>query len=295
MAAITGATTTTSLTELIPAEQLAGLGSVARAVPIADFAAFPMNVVGSNVLRLPRLDDAAVPLSEASGKTETDEFAATEQTASEASVTAATVGIRKAPSDELKLFSPYAVSAELARDSMLAMMEQMDEDVLTNITSAANTSNFSGLNLTIERLGAAIASLRLRNGPGSMVIVLHETPLEDLKASHRAAGLGYGLAMTAQAQALLNANARGIVGSFEGAPIAATTEVPIFDGSNHASAIIKRGSSANNSGLAWAFWQQMVMERDREVVRKSDEIVTSAIYGTTLVRDDCIQELVTAQ
>jgi hypothetical protein len=296
MAAITSATTTTSLVETVPAEQIAGvLGAVARAVPIADAAAFPFGVSGSNIVRIVQLSDAAFATSESSGKTETDEFAAVEQLAVESTVTAVTVGIRKAVSDEIEMHGVFGGVAIAAMDSILAGLEQLDQDVLSRITSAGNASNFSGLDYTIERRGVALAALRLRNGPGQIREVLHETAYADLLKSMRAAGLAYGIAMGAQIAGQLNAQLKGFMPPFEGVPLLVSTDVPQFDANNWSSALVRVGGAPADSGLAYAIWKPMVTERDRVITRLYTEIVTSSRYGSTLVRDDCIQEVITSK
>lgn len=294
MAAITDATTTSSLTELIPAEQIAEVGQSAFPIPIASMVAATVSCGPSNVHRIPYYDSVSVPLSQGAGKSETDEFAATEQTASEASMTASTVGIRYALADEVGVFAGQALDISLVAQQFGAMLEQIDEDTLSNITSAANTSDFSGSDLTIERVGTAVAALRQRNGPGRLALALSEVQLEDLKKSYRSAGLAYGAAMNAQIAANLNAQVRGEVGVHEGMPIFATTVVPAYDGNNDAGAVVRVGDKASESGLALGVWMPVRLERARGAngaVRMHDELVTAAIYSSTLVRDDCIQEI----
>ncbi len=299
MAAITNATTTTSLTEMVPAETLDPiLGVAARAVPIAEMVAGRAMVGKSNVHRLISWSDAEWGETEAAGKTQTDEFTTVEQLAVEATLTAATAGIRKALADEVQLFSPFSIEPGLIMESFLGGLEQFDQDVLSNITSAANTSNFSGLDLTIERWGVALAALRANNGPGQIVAVLHEQGFSDLLASLRASGSGYGHAQGAAMGGLLNAQAKGVHPPLEGIPIFVSTEVPQFDANNWSNAFVRRGMGAANSGLAYGVWKPITFERGRGADgarRMHTELVTSSVYASTLNRDDAVQELVTSK
>lgn len=302
MAAISGATTTSSLAEIIAAEQIdPRLGQSARAIPVAEMVAFSQSVMGSNTVRFPFFEGVDPSYSEGSGRAggETDEWTASEETTTEASATASSVAIRKAISDEARVFSSIGDPVQaIVAESFLAMLEQVDTDVLGRITAAANTSNHSGSDLTIERLGAAMAALRLRNGPGQMRIVLHETQLEDLKKSYRSAGLAYGAALSDQIAANLNGQLRGSVGVHEGVPLFASTKVPQYDASNWAGAVVRVGAAASESGLAFAVWRPIEFERARGgsgAARWKDELIVGSIYGSTLVRDDAVQEIVTSK
>lgn len=297
MAQITNATTTTSITEVVPAEEiLQAVGDVNRAVPVAMSVAAVFAAPGvSPTINIPLWSDAAVPLSEASDNAETEDLDATEQLLTEASIAAATVAIRKALSDEASLHSQIDAIAGLIRENGLAMLEQFDEDVLTNITSATNTSNFSGLDFTIERWGTALAGLRANTGPGRVVGVFHDFQVDDLRASLRASGLGYGLFQQPQGASMLNQQAKGLMGELEGVLVYSTKEVPQFDANNWSGAFLRLGDHPGNSGLAAAVWRGITTELQREIVTISTDLVTHSIYGSTLVRNDCVEEVVTSK
>ena len=296
-------TTLTSLTELVPAEEISmAIGEVARSATVATVLAVGVSLTGmSPTFRLVRWDDAAVPLSESSDKTEAAAFSETEQLASESTLSAATVGIFKEPTIEVLTHQKRDLITALLMESAKAMLDQLDEDVLTNLTSATTTIDHSNTDLNVDRFAEADTSLASGEGPGDVhVAVMHETAYGDMKVSLRNQAGAYGFAQQQQFATLLNAKMKGFKGEHEGYIMLVTNNVPQYDANNWVTGLIRRSSgsgeaAAVNSGLAMGVWQPMKNELEWNPTTLSYDLVTWSIYGSCLNRQDSVRELVTSK
>lgn len=288
MAAISNATTTTSITESINSEYIQRVvQDVQRAQPIA------MNVgnvvIGSgtnaSVYTIMKLDDLSVSLNEDSGKTQTDELAASEQTLTETQITAVTVGVRVGISDEASQDSILNLLETAIRNGSAKLKDIMDVDYFENSTGITLNSDFSGTDLTIDRFGAALAKYRNANPVGGRpVFVGHETQISDLRDSLRSAGgsqllaSAYGDQMTG---AMMNMN-RGYVGMFEGVEVWSTTNVVQADASNWTGVLMSGGMGG---AMSLGIWKPITIELEREAKRLMTDVVLSVRYGTKLTND----------
>ena len=91
------------------------------------------------------------------------------------------------------------------------------------------------------------------------------------------------------AQALLNANARGLLGRHEGVLWFESGNCPAFDGSNDCGAIFAAG---RGGAIALAEWVTLTNEIDRQVNTLSHDIVSRTRYGTGLVDDENLLRVV---
>ena len=87
----------------------------------------------------------------------------------------------------------------------------------------------------------------------------------------------------------------GLIGELESVMMYSTKEVPQFDANNWSGAFLRLGEHAGNSGLAAAVWRGISHEIQREIVTLSHDLVCSSMYGSTLSRNDCVEEVVTSK
>lgn len=295
MAVITNATTTTSVTEVINSEYISRvILDVHREPTIASLIGWVVDASGSNagVYTFPKADDVTLSLTEASPKSETDEIAASEQTYTEVQATAAMLGIRRALSDEAMQDSLVDQVAFAVRQNMEKLRDQGDIDLMLNVTGATNQADFSGAALDITKMGTAIAqyrALKPTGGPGA--IVLSYAQIEDLAASVRSSSAAiFGSAFgDRQAGSMLDGSRVGALGSYEGFMLYQTGNVPAFDGSNDSGFICSTGVGG---ALGMALWQGIQHEPNREPTRKATDIVSTARWGTALVDQENLVEIV---
>lgn len=291
------ATTTTSVTEIIDSEFISRVILDAnRPMSVVEqcFWMIDAGGISSSVYAIPKWDKIDVPLSEAAGKAETVEFAATEKTLSDITVTAAVVGIRAALSMEAIDDTIVDLVAAIIRENMNAMREQLDEDGLLNFTSATNAEDFSTLTLTVDRLGVAIATLRALFPMGTrMCFVGAPKQISDLKASIRTnTGAIFGGAMGNQAASgMMDARRLGFVDIYEGVEIY-EGNVPDFDGSNHSGGLFIGGE---RGALATVVWRGMTNVADDEVRRLQTDLITYARYGTAITNQSHLVEVISAK
>jgi hypothetical protein len=296
MAATSGATTTTSIVEIVESEYISrAILDANREPTVAEMMAWGVDasMVNSATYTFPKITAAAVPTSEASGKTQTDEFAATEQLLTEVQVSAATVGIRKALALEAMDDAIVDLVALNVRENALEMRDQIDEDWLSNITSATNTANFTGLDLTIARFGSALATFRAQNPVGaSLGFVGSETQIDDLKADIRAtSGAIFGGEFGNQAAQLLDARARGFLGVYEGVSMfTAHGNVPATSGDDNGALM----TIGDRGAIALVVWRPITTEFQPELLRLQLDIVTHARYGSGITDNGNLLEVVSA-
>lgn len=304
MAATTGATTTTSITEQIPAETLhPRVGDWARTPPVYMQTCGIMSLQGrSNVHRVIRWDSLDTPLAEASGKTQTDEFAATEQTSSESTLTAATVGIRLAMALEARLFAgtedPYAAAV---RNMVASLNKQIEEDAMSRITAATNTTDHSGMDATITRFMTGLAALRANKGPRTRIAMSGNiAQISDLRLDlgSQTGGIYASQWGAVKAEQMMDGMAMGFQWNFANVDFFESENIPQFDANNWSGALVGLDSEPANCGLLLGFWIEPTMvvpDGDNRAIRLQDDAVLFSIYASTLNRNDNVQEWVTGK
>ncbi len=297
MAQITDATlTTSSLANIVNSEYIHEAVLDANRVPtIGEMLAamYDASSVRSATYTVTKWVAAEVPTSEAAPKAETDVFAATEQTMSQVQISAAVVGIMKAIGREALQDTVLegGIVEALVRESVLEMRLQKDEDLLSRITSATNTESFAGLDLTISRFAAAGATFHALNPyvTGRLAFVGDAVQIEDLKADLRSAtGAIYGSEFGSSAGDMLAMNVSGLLGTYEGFEMY-RGQVPAFDGSNTSGAMLVPGAA-----LGMAMWWDLLFEVEPLPDRVSQNLVLSSRYGTNIINQSNIVEVVSS-
>lgn len=243
---------------------------------------------GAGVLRIPGYDSIDVP---SGTKTESDEQATyTDFTTSKADVTAGVVIVRSLLSDELEQDGKIDPNAGLARQ-MVAMAKRMDKDLLGLNTSATNTSDSTGVVLTLDLWEAAktayMAQLPVVGAGGFHAWVAAPAQVGHLQTSIRSNGggslsAGAGLAVfDGQPMVEYQGRYNGIE-IFQG-------NVPQNDASNWSSAFMCAG---NEGALTMGVWWAARPTAVRVEERTGAALVTSARYGVTISRQANLREFI---
>jgi len=296
MAAISNATTTTSIVEIVNSEVINGtILDAQRPAAVADLVAWRINAASgmSATHTIAKWTSAAVPTSEASPKGETDEFAITEQLLTEVQISAAVVGIYKYMSDEASQDALINLATGLLRESTIEMVDQLDEDFLLNIQSATNTANFTGAAFNLTNFGTAKATYKAQNpNGGSHAMVLHGAQLRDLAASIRSTtGAIFGGAMGPEGMTALGGTAQAFQGTLEGFSVYEANNVPT-QSSDYTGAMLAAG---DRGAIALVEWTPIQHEAERVAERTSTKLVTSKRYGTGITDNGNLLELVSQQ
>lgn len=298
MTAISNPTNSTAVEEIINSERiLRMLQDVNRDIPVYAELGWLIDAsqAESATLALPQWVSAAVALSEGAGKTETDEYAYVAQTTTQSTLSASTVGIRKGISAEASQDTIINLTAGSVQQSIAEMRDQIDEDFLSNITDATNTSDYSGSKLTVSRFGTALAAFLSLKAKGRICAVLHIDQLNDLKESIRNnTGAVFGGALGNQAVGLLDANAfrRGYVDTYEGVDFYVSSNVPQNDADDWEGAIMIGGQMG---AIALGMWQGIETQLDMVYERKTLQAITDARYGSTMTKADLIQSIISVK
>jgi hypothetical protein len=286
-------TTTTSLTELIPAEKIEEIvGQENRATPIYDFISWrkDMSQPGAGATwAVPAWDASEVP---AGTKAETAEFTNVEATLSDIVITPGVVGLSR------ELTDPAAQDAKQNAEEMFllnlrAMKQRLTTDLLALATSATNTSNFSGTNFDLDDWGACTAAFdaQFPYAGFSRVLLGHTNLIRDFKIAVRNSGAS--LEATGRGLGLLEMF-EGQVYMFEGYTIVSSALLPQFDASNDSSMLVVVGNDANRtwSTLARGMWWDLKNEIERDAKKQTNNLITSARYGVGITKQANLREVV---
>ena len=316
MAALSPAGNSTAVTELINTEAIGSfIEQLNRTIPVWFEAARLVDTTAdrSNTRTFPSSDGMTVPLSESSGKTETDEYAYTAPSYSEVTITHAKVGIRTNLSDEALQDATGNVLAQSVMDHFEGMNQQEDTDFLSNITSATNANDESGNDLSIAIFNETVGQIRALNPhAGRLIAVLQPIQVQDLSAAILASqGAIFGGQLGNQAAAGIVSFRRGFVDTYQGVDIYENGNVPQFDASNWSGALMVAGEPHGAIAMCmkdpfvpaeFASTKAMrrlprkhLMSMDWLHGRDAFDLVTRARYGTGIVNQNHIVELITSK
>lgn len=291
MAAISNPTNSTAVTELIESEIIQGAWLADAHRPMSVFESLCDILDASNqpsaTFALPQWTSDTVT----TGKTETDEFAYVEQDTTEATVTVSTVGIRKGVSFEAIDDTVVDLVAGVMRNSMVDVLDQMDADALSSITSAGNTEDHSGVDLTRAHIIEAMATMAGNNAHAGMPCgVFHSRQIADLRNSLN--GAGDQLIVAQGASDMFEYGRQGYVGRWMGIDFFESNNVPQFDANNWAGALLSKGQF---SPLVLALKSPRRVIFEEHAARLTLDVVVYARYGTTLRLDSNLVEVVSSK
>lgn len=306
MAAITGATTTTSLTEIIPTEQIGDVIGMPAGVglPLHNAIADIKDASGPQrgpVYTFPRWNETATVQTEASPFTEADDGGfgnAVEQDMAEATATAVVVGIKKRVTYQAMQDAPVGIG-DAVRLSRLALRKRLSQDLLLNVPDCTNSDDYSGLALTRARLGASITGWKGQDPveAGLPMIVLHTDQMGDFRSDLESTNAT--LVRDGNGADLFTPYA-GFQGMYQGFAVFESSLVAAHDGSNWSGCILKGGSGGALGIANW--WSPGVLPDvfDGGVMIKVDDnhdtldmqIICAMRYGTALVDNGNIREVI---
>ena len=330
MAALSGATLSTSLDDTVPTEWIRGqILDAPRSASIEDMICWQMKPppggrdMNAAVIQIPRLDAIAPTLTEAAPLAETDEFAAIEQTTAQNTVTMAHVGIRKAPSDQAGMFSRSVGLSTHIGENIAAMKLRRTTDVLLQILNATTTKDYSTLSATMLRLQLAkTALLGLKNpliAQGCRIaLVAHSWVVGSLVSEMISTGSSWMANSSVELEVM---KSRSVYAGMLpiGIEVWQTDAAPQYDANNWSSGLVlvstkdENGERAVGSGLVIADWLgdgtgtdpgaaspyvtvgSIKTEIDRQVNRSLTDVVSHSFYGTGLSTPTAIVEFVTSK
>lgn len=286
-------TTTTSLTELIPAELIEEIiGQENRATPIFDLVSWrkDMSAPGAGATwAVPYWEPSEVP---SGTKTETGSFTNVEATTADSVITPGVVGLARALTDVAAQDAKQADAMEMFMLNLRAMKQRLTTDVLALSTSATNTSDFSGTNFDLADFGVATTAFdaQFPYSGFARVLIGHTNLVRDLKISLRSSGAS--LEATGRGLGVLEMF-EGDMYKLEGYTIIPSALLPQYDASNDSSMLVVVGNDADRtwSTLARGMWWDLKNEIQREGLEQISYLITSARYGVGITKQANLREI----
>lgn len=311
--AIAGATTTTSLTELINSEFINDfigdyLGNYKN--PSQFF--LPINVSnGASTVSQPRWvsDVGTVPEDGAAVDTEFDATEATDLTANELETTDATFsvveyGLLREPSDTALEDATIITIQDIVENAVGILMDAMNDDACALFASLSNSSGSTGVDLSVANVNDALYQLARRGAKGELVGIFDNIQVEDfsnaLEASSTSMAVYAGAAdrmMAASADAMQGRNVEGYALTYKGVPIYRQGLTDTANtGADVVGAIFVRGDLPAQRGMATygqAYRRPFKVATQRDESARCTELVFTARWGCGEIFDGTGQKLVT--
>jgi hypothetical protein len=311
--AIAGATTTTSLTELINSEFINDfigdyLGNYKN--PSQFFLPIMINN-GASTVSQPRWvsDVGTVPEDGAAVDTEFDATEATDLTANELETTDATFsvveyGLLREPSDTALEDATLITIQNIVENAVGILMDAMNDDACALFASLSNSSGSTGVDMTIANVNDALYQLARRGAKGTLVGVFDNIQVEDFSNALEAASTSMasyaGAAdrmMAAGADPNQGRNVEGYALSFKGVDIYRQGLTDTANtGADVVGAIFVRGDIPAQRGMATygqAYRRPFTVATQRDESARCTELVFTARWGCGEIFDGTGQKLVT--
>lgn len=311
--AITGATTTTSLTELIQSEFINDfigdyLGNYKN--PSQFFLPINVNNGASTVSQTRWVSDVGtVPDDGAGVDTEYDATEATDLTAVELETTDATFsvveyGLLREPSDTAMEDATMLTVQDIAANAVGILMDAMNDDACALFASLSSSSGSTGTNLSVANFNDALYQLARRGVKGDLVAILDNIQVEDfsdaLEAGSTNIAVYAGAAdrmMGVSADPMQGRNVEGYALTYKGVPI---YRQGLTDTANTAAdvvgAIFVRGDIPAQRGMATygqATRRPFKIATQRDESARCTELVFTARWGCGEIFDKTGQKIVT--
>lgn len=290
MAVIPNATTTTSLQQVVASGDFARIIDATRAVFVFSAIAWARVAGPGAIYKFPTFNPEA---SSPTDTDETDEYPVIEVTAARQEAVRGNYGHRTYLSKEAAMDMEITIQ-DLLRHGNSVMWKVIDIDVLSQFQNAANTSPYLGQPLTKSRFIQALAAYQAQEPiPGFHAFVgAHkqlETLREDISTGSQA------IEATGQALPLFKANS-GYLGTYMGIEMYQSGNVQEFDGANWGGGFTKLSTSRDDpGGIGLAVWQRLEVEPTPRAERGAMDYVFSALWGTTIAKQNMIRQVVTAK
>lgn len=288
MAALLGANTTT-LTETIPTEHIAGLVLPAPQF-IRVYQAFTWQCPATGAkLVWPQLVAAAVTGT----KTEADELTDTNIETVKEEVSPAMVGKRSFHSEEVDLEGSIMTMQARVSAMVDEVENRIDKDVLGLMVGAAGSDN-SGFNLSLDLFDAALAAFHAQKPNHQRLCFVGSTnQIRDLRKAIRNSA-GGSLIMGSGLSVFNGLPVQGYCGEWQGVEIY-QGNVTQADGTNDAGGFIAApplGTSnpglgiLPGAGLGIGVWRGLKIGAQETVSRTGMDVVVSTYYGAGITADN---------
>jgi hypothetical protein len=310
---ITGATTTTSLTELINSEFINDfigdyLGNFKN--PTQFF--LPININnGASTVSQPRWvsDVGTVPDDGAGVDTEFDATEATDLTANEletidATFTVSEYGLLREPSDTALEDATIITIQDIVANAMGILMDAMNDDACALFASLSNSVGSTGVDCRVVDVNDAIYSLARRGAKGELVGIFDNVALEDFQTALEAASTNMAVYAGAvdrlhgvSSGAEQGRTVDGYTLTYKGVPLYRQGLTDTANtGADVVSAIFVRGDLPAQRGMATygqASRRPFRLETQRDASARCTELVFSARWGCGEIFDGSGVKLVT--
>lgn len=180
-----------------------------------------------------------------------------------------------------------------------ALRNSLDSSWLGLITSATNTSDSTGTNLTLALYFAALAAFKAQKPLGEICFIGSNAQIRDLILDLNASGGGMQLA--GAGGEVFSGNGMkvdGYLGMYGGARIFESSNIPAADASNDSGAFISVQPGAGPAGemlspLGLAVWQDIQAEGIRVPSRKGEDVTVTCRVGFQIVTNNWLREFIT--
>ena len=309
--AITGATTTTSLTELIATEFINSfigecLGNYKN--PMQFF--LPIAVTnGASTVSQPRWvsDVGTVPEDGAAVDTEFDATEATDLVANELETTDATFsiveyGLLREPSDTVMEDAPLLQLMDIVQNAAGILADAMNDDACALFASLSNSSGATTVDLSIANVNDALYQLARRGAKGELVGIFDNIQVEDFQNALEAASSNIAVYAGAvdriqnvSVDPMQGRNVEGYALTYKGVPIyrQGLTDTAT-SGADVVGAIFVRGDIASQRGYATfgqASRRPFTLATQRDESARCTELVFTARWGCGEIFDGTGQRL----
>jgi hypothetical protein len=309
--AITGATTTTSWTELIATEFINTfigeyLGNYKN--PMQFF--LPISVTnGASTISQPRWvsDVGTVPEDGTAVDTEFNATEATDLTANELETTDATFsvieyGLLREPSDTAMEDASLVTVMDIVSNAVGIIADAMNDDACALFTSLSNSSGATTVDLSVANVNDALYQLARRGAKGELVGIFDNIQVEDFQNALEAASSNIAVyagaadrMMAVSADPMQGRNVEGYALTYKGVPIYRQGLTDTANtGADVVGAIFVRGDIASQRGYATfgqASRRPFTVATQRDESARCTELVFTARWGCGEIFDGTGQRL----
>ena len=292
MTALTTALTTTDVASIIPADLLPEfVQAFEYAPPTGMSVAWQRGGQGNVPVRFGSWGAlSADPATRAGG--ETDVFLDTDVQISEETITPALVGIRLPVSDESVAGADGGIPAGAITQLLLALVDQMDIDILADSAAATNTAGAVTRTYTDSEFRSDLAAYRALNIPVARMgtaLVLHHNGMTDLIGSLHSSSAGL---VRGDGDSATEGPSSGFRGTLYGTRLYESSNVPV-EGAGHSGMLTSIGMGESAYGLVVQEMPSVRMSDGDEAAQRATKFyVARAWYGTGLTNlDRCLEIL----
>ena len=311
--AITGATTTTSLTELINTEFINSfIGNYLENYKNPSQFFLPINITnGASTVSQTRWvsDVGTVPEDGAAVDTEFDATEATDLVANELETTDATFsvveyGLLREPSDTAMEDATLITVEQIVANAVGILMDAMNDDACALFASLSQSSGATGVDLSIANFNDALYQLARRGAKGELVGILDNIQVEDLSNAIEATSTSMAVyagtadrSMAVAMDPMQGRNAEGFALRYKGVDIYRQGLTDTANtGADVVGAVFVRGDIPAQAGYATygqAYRRPFTVATQRDESARCTELVFTARWGCGEIFDLTGQKLVT--